>query len=164
MTEDDGWKTIVASTLDWDQAHLSFDSAIDGMPANLRAAKAEGLPHSVWDILEHIRIAQKDLLDFCSNADYHHELAWPDDYWPATVDRVSDEEWEKSLTQLKHDRVAFKTFTTESGRDLTTKIPGGTGQTYLRTILVAQDHASYHTGELVALRRLLGAWPGDKSK
>ncbi len=109
--------------------------------------------------MEHLRIAQHDLLDFCRNPSYHHDLEWPDDYWPRPADSISDEKWENSLTEIRRDRDELKKLTTEPGKDLAAKIPHGTGQTYLRTILVAVDHAAYHTGELVAVRRLLGAWP-----
>jgi uncharacterized damage-inducible protein DinB len=159
MPENADWKSIVASSLDWEQAHLNLESATRDIPAGLRATKPNGLPHSVWDILEHIRIAQHDLLDFVSNAHYHHDLSWPADYWPAGTDTVSDEQWEKSLAAFESDREKLKAFTTEPDRDLTAAIPSGTGQTYLRTILVEVDHAAYHTGEIVAVRRLIGTWP-----
>jgi hypothetical protein len=161
VPNDEAWKAIVASSLDWEQAHLSLENAVKGLPANLRGRRPEGLPHSPWELVEHIRIAQNDLLDFCRNPNYSHDLEWPDDYWPEEVDSVSDKEWEKSLDHIRRDRDDLKNFTTESGRDLTAKIPHGTGQTYLRTILVTVDHTAYHTGELVAVRRLLGAWPTD---
>ena len=159
MPENADWKSIIASSLDWEQAHRPLESAVAELPPGLRATKPSGLPHSVWDILEHIRIAQNDLLDFVSNPNYHHALSWPADYWPAATDKVSDEQWEKSLASFKHDREKLKAFTTDAGRDLTATIPTGTGQTYLRTILVEVDHAAYHTGEIVAVRRLIGAWP-----
>ena len=155
----DSWKTILASSLDWEQAHLSLENAIAGLDPSLRHEKPTSLPHSVWDIVEHIRIAQHDLLDFCRNPDYHHDLVWPDDYWPKERAPVSDDTWEKSIAEFKREREELKAFTTEEGRDLTGAIPAGTGQTYLRTVLVELDHASYHTGEIVTVRRLIGAWP-----
>jgi uncharacterized damage-inducible protein DinB len=159
MTPDEGWRAIVASSLDWEQGHLSLDNALKDMPVNLRARRPEGLPHSPWELVEHIRIAQHDLLRFCRDPNYHEDLKWPDDYWPRAQDTISDESWEKSLAEIRRDRDALKKLTTEPGLDLTSKIPQGTGQTYLRTVLVAVDHTAYHTGELVAIRRLLGAWP-----
>ena len=161
MPTDEAWKGIVASSLDWDQAHLSLDGALKDLPANLRGQRPDGLPHSPWELVEHIRIAQHDLLDFCTNPTYHHDLKWPDDYWPSQQDTISDEAWELSLKQLRRDRDEMKKLTTEPGRDLAAKIPHGTGQTYLRTIPVAVDYAAYHMGELVAVRRLLGAWPTE---
>jgi hypothetical protein len=159
MPTDEAWKAIVASSLDWEEAHLGLESALKGLPAALRGSRPEGLPHSPWELVEHIRIAQHDLLDFCRNPNYRHELDWPDDYWPPASESPSDAAWEKSIAQLETDRDALKQFLTEPGRDLSAKIPHGTGQTYLRTFLVAADHAAYHLGELVAVRRLLGAWP-----
>ncbi len=154
-------RTIVASSLDWEQAHLKLENSVKDLPVNLRAQRPPGLPHSPWDLLEHIRIAQHDLLEFCRNPDYEHAMKWPDNYWPAAAGEISDSSWEKTLDEIRRDRDAFKQFTTDPSRDLTAKIPKGTGQTYLRTVLVAIDHAAYHTGELVAVRRLLGAWPED---
>ena len=161
MPNDEAWKSIVASSLDWGEAHLDLDNALKDLPANLRGRRPEGLPHSPWDLVEHIRIAQHDLLDFCRNPNYSHDLKWPDDYWPSANDAISDESWELSLSEIRRERDELKKFTTELGRDLAAKIPHGTGQTYLRTILVAVDHAAYHMGELVAVRRSLGAWPTD---
>jgi len=79
VPNDDSWKAIVASSLDWEQAHLSLENAVKDLPANLRGSRPEGLPHSPWELVEHIRIAGYDLLDFCRNADYSHDLDWPDD-------------------------------------------------------------------------------------
>ena len=155
----DNWKTIVASSLDWDQAHMSLEDVVAELDPSLRNKKPEGLPHSVWDILEHIRIAQHDLLDFVRNADYQHDMTWPDDYWPKDTGPISHDAWAHSLSEIDREISELKAFTTDDGRDLTAKIPAGTGQTYLRTVLVALDHASYHTGEIVTIRRLLGAWP-----
>jgi hypothetical protein len=155
----DAWKEIVARSLDWEEAHVGLDSAAKNLLRELRARRPAGLPHSPWELIEHIRIAQHDLLDFLRNPDYKHELKWPDDYWPPAGAEPSDADWEKSVSALRRDRDALKKFLTEPGRDLSAKIPHGTGQTYLRTFLVAADHASYHLGELVAVRRLLGAWP-----
>jgi hypothetical protein len=161
MASDEGWKAIVASSLDWEQAHLSFENALQGLPVELRGRRPEGLPHSPWELVEHIRIAQHDLLEFCRKADYQHGLKWPDDYWPTTEGPPADGAWEQSLSLIRQDRDALKEFVTEPGRDLAAKIPHGTGQTYLRTVLVAVDHTAYHLGELLAVRRLLGAWPAE---
>lgn len=159
MATDEGWKAIVASSLDWEQAHLNLQSAVKNLPAKLRGQRPEGLPHSPWEIIEHLRRGQHDLLDFCRNPDYKENMKWPDDYWPPTPEPPNDDAWNSTLAEIRREAEEFKKFTIEPGRDLTAKIPHGTGQTYLRTILVQVDHASYHVGELVAVRRLLGAWP-----
>ena len=105
-----------------------------------------------------MRIAQRDLLDFMSNQRYTHDLKWPEDYWPREPAPPSDEVWDTSIEQLRLDREALKTFSRNGAIDLTTKIPHGSGQTYLRTILVAVDHAAYHLGQIVDVRRLNGDW------
>lgn len=130
-----------------------------GLAAPLRGQRPPGYPHSVWELLEHIRITQRDLLDFCQNPDYEETLAWPRDYWPPTPAPPTADAWDKSIADYRRDHEALARFTIQSKIDLTAKIPRGTGQTYLRTILVAVDHASYHIGQIVSVRRLLGAWP-----
>jgi uncharacterized damage-inducible protein DinB len=153
------WRAIVASSLGWEEGHASVDSAVKNLAPALRGERPAGYPHSPWELLEHIRITQRDLLDFCQNADYVEELEWPRDYWPTSPKPLSADEWDQSIADYKRDREAFARFTTDTDLDLTAKIPHGKGQTYLRTILLAVDHASYHVGQLVAARRLLGAWP-----
>ena len=155
----EGWRAIVASSLDWEQAHTTLEKAVKDLAPALRGQRPPNYPHSVWELLDHIRITQRDLLDFCQNPDYEEKLAWPQDYWPATPTPPTADAWDKSIADYRRDREALARFTTEAEIDLTTKIPRGTGQTYLRTILVAVDHASYHIGQIVSVRRLLGAWP-----
>jgi hypothetical protein len=153
------WRAIVASSLGWEEAHASLDSAVKGLAPSLRGQRPDGYPHSPWELVEHIRITQGDLLDFCQNADYVEKLAWPRDYWPTSPEPESSGAWDKSIADYKRDREAFARFTTDTDLDLTARIPRGKGQTYLRTILLAVDHASYHVGQIVSVRRLLGAWP-----
>jgi uncharacterized damage-inducible protein DinB len=155
------WRAIVASSLDWEQAHTTLEKAVKDLAPALRGQRPAGYPHSVWELLDHIRITQHDLLDFCQNPAYEEKLAWPQDYWPGSPAPASADAWDKSIADYRRDREALARFTTDSEIDLTTKIPRGTGQTYLRTILVAVDHASYHIGQIVSVRRLLGAWPAS---
>lgn len=159
MTEKQDWRAIFASSLSWEQAHANLESAVKGLAPQLRGQRPEGYPHSAWELLDHIRITQRDLLDFCQNSDYEETLAWPQDYWPSSPEPPSADAWDKCIADYRRDREALARFTTESKVDLAAKIPHGTGQTYLRTILVAVDHASYHVGQIVSVRRLLGAWP-----
>lgn len=158
MSESSGWREIVASALDWEQAHASLDKAVEELPADLRGRRPEGVPYSIWELLEHIRIAQRDLLDFCTSSEYAHELRWPDDYWPKAPDPPSAQAWEDCLAAIRRDRDALKRWTIEADVDLTQRIPWGSGQTYLRTVIVAADHAAYHVGQIVLIRKLLGAW------
>jgi hypothetical protein len=159
MTNSRDWRAIVASSLGWEEGHASLESATKNLAPALRGKRPEAYPHSPWELVEHIRITQRDLLDFCRNPDYVEKLEWPRDYWPPSPAPPSSDAWDESLAAYKRDRETFARFTTETELDLTTKIPRGKGQTYLRTILLAVDHASYHIGQVVSVRRLLGAWP-----
>jgi len=161
MTVTQDWRSIIASSLDWEQAHSKLESVVKGLASSLQGVRPAGYPHSAWELLEHIRITQNDLLEFCQNPEYEEKLAWPQDYWPPTPAPPTADAWEKTISDYRRDREAFARFTKESKLDLTEKIPRGTGQTYLRTILVAVDHASYHVGQIVSVRRLLGAWPAS---
>jgi uncharacterized damage-inducible protein DinB len=152
------WRQIVASALNWDQAHATLDAAIEGLPPDMRGRRPNSFPHSVWELLDHIRRVQYDLLDFCRNPHYEDILKFPDDYWPPTPAPPSDAAWNDAVAAIHRDRADLATLTMEDGRDLTAKIPHGTGQTYLRTVLVAVDHTSYHVGQIIAVRRLIGAW------
>jgi hypothetical protein len=152
------WRAIVASSLDWHEAHASLEAAAAGLPAELRGRRPERLPHSPWELVEHIRRTQADLLEFMVNAAYAAP-AWPDDYWPAGPTPPTKKAWEESLVAIRSDRQRLQEFARRMDVDLVARIPWGEGQTYLRTILVALDHTSYHVGQLVAVRRLLGAWP-----
>jgi uncharacterized damage-inducible protein DinB len=154
------WREIVATSLDWEQAHAGLERAVEGLAPDLRGQRPANFAHSVWELLEHIRITQHDLLEFCTNAKYE-EPHWPDDYWPKSPVPRDDAEWAKCLKAIQRDRDALKKFTVETDIDLTSRIPHGTGQTYLRTVLVATDHAAYHVGQIIAVRRLLGAWPSS---
>jgi hypothetical protein len=141
--------------LGWDEAHLSPESAVKGLPAALRGKRPRGLAHSPWELLEHIRLAQRDLLDFCREPDYA-EGVFPDSYWPATPAPPSPGAWKASLQALAADRRAFQALA-ESTPDLFAEIPGYPGKTILRSVLLAIDHAGYHAGQLVLTRKLLGA-------
>jgi uncharacterized damage-inducible protein DinB len=148
----------LARVLTWEDAHTSFDSAVAGLPPRLRGTQPAGLPYSPWQLLEHLRITQHDILDFCRNPDYA-ELDWPDDYWPAGASPPDAEAWDNSVREFQRDRSTLQQLSSDPKIDLESRIPHGSGQTYLRELLLAADHAAYHLGELVVVRRLLGAWP-----
>jgi uncharacterized damage-inducible protein DinB len=164
MSNKEDWRAIVASSLDWEQAHSSLENVLKGLPSELRGKRPNGFAHSVWELLEHIRITQHDLLDFVQNPDYEEKLVWPKDYWPPAAAPAGDKAWNETIAAWRKDRMALERFTTDTKQDLTAKIPRGTGQTYLRTILVAVDHASYHLAQIVTVRQLIGAWPPPKGK
>lgn len=154
----DAIRSIVARSLDWEEAHATFDASVASFPEHLRGTRPPNFPHSGWELLEHIRIAQEDLADFMERADYH-QIKWPDDYWPKLPEPPSPAAWDESVAAVRRDREHLKEIAMRPTIDYAAKIPWGTGQTYLRTILVAVDHTAYHVGQLVMVRRLLGAWP-----
>ena len=154
----DALRDHLVRVLDWEEAHVGFDRAVDGIPAEKRGARAAGFAHSPWELLEHMRIAQQDILDFCVNARYEHNMKWPDDYWPATPAPPDDRAWTASIAAYGRSRAGLRRLARESD-DLTALVPTGKGtQTYLRAILLAADHSAYHVGQLVAVRRALGIW------
>jgi len=157
---DEPLRAYVLRVLDWEDAHVGFEKIIDGIPPELRGTQAKGLPYSPWQLLEHIRIAQHDILDFCRNAAYV-EMKWPDDYWPKSPAPPSTTAWEKSVAAFRRDREALKQLVADPDVDLFAKIPHGTGQTYLREALLVADHNAYHLGQLVIVRRLLDMWAVD---
>lgn len=146
--------------LAWEEAHVGFDKAVDGIPADQRGSRAAGFEHSPWQLLEHMRLAQKDLLDFCINPEYSHALEWPDDYWPRSPAPTGDNDWTASLADFRTDCEKLKHLIRDERVDLFALVPTGKGQqTYLRAILLVADHNAYHVGQLVAARRALGLWP-----
>jgi hypothetical protein len=143
--------------LDWEEAHVGFDKAIDGIPADMRGTRPAGFEHSPWQLVEHMRLAQDDIVDFCVNAGYEHTLKWPDDYWPGQAP-PSDAAWADSVAAFTRSREQLKALARDV-EDLAAKVPTGkANQTYLRAILLVADHTAYHVGQLVAVRRALGLW------
>ena len=145
--------------LEWEDAHASLDHAIEGIPAAVRGKVPEGAAHSAWQLVEHLRIAQHDILDFCVNPSYE-EIPSMEEYWPKGAAPPSDAAWTKSIDALRHDRAQLQRLAEDPKVDLFARIPHGSGQTYLRELLLVADHNAYHAGQLVALRKQLGAWKG----
>jgi hypothetical protein len=149
----------LARVLDWEEAHVGFDKAVAGIAADKRGARAAGFEHSPWQLVEHIRIAQEDILDFCVNAVYEHTKKWPDDYWPTQPGPPNEQAWTDSLASYARSRQELKRLARDV-EDLTATVPTGKGgQTYLRAILLTADHTAYHVGQLIAVRRALEIWP-----
>ena len=141
-------------------AHVDTLSALKDFPPKLYGTKPQNSPHSAWELLEHMRIALRDIYDF-STSDKYVEKKFPDDYWPETAEPPSKEDWDQSVRALKEDLEAFEELIRNPDSNLYAQIPWGNKEhTLLREVLVAADHNSYHTGELVFLRRILGAWKG----
>lgn len=162
MATYDPLREQLARFIDYGEAHLTAVAALAGLDPALYGKRARGLPHSPWELLEHIRIAQHDILDFCLNADYE-EMTWPDDYWPKSAAPANEESWDRSVASVRKDCEGFRALAANPKIDLFATIPHGDGQTYLRELLLAQDHLSYHTGQLVLVRQALGAWPPAKT-
>jgi hypothetical protein len=140
-------------------AHAKFEDVTAQLSPELRGKKVEGLPYTAWQLLEHIRIAQKDMLDYCRNHDGgYKEKKWPDDYWPKTPAPADQKSWDDSLRQYLSDREEFISLVEDPKADLVTPFPWGEGQTLLHEAMLIVDHAGYHLGEIVAVRRLLGTW------
>lgn len=157
MSADEHVRDLLSRALAWSDAHVSFDDAVKDLDSRLRGVRPPGLPHSSWELLEHLRLAQNDILEFCQNADYE-ERRWPDDYWPATPAPGSDEAWERSIEAYRADRAALQKLAADRAIDLSAPIPHGSGQTYARELMLVIDHSAYHVGELVLVRQSLGAW------
>jgi uncharacterized damage-inducible protein DinB len=156
MNQNDILRAQVLRLLDWQDAHVNFDAAVEGIPPELRGRQPEGLPYSAWQLLEHMRLCQLDILEFCRNPAYQEPA--PEDYWPKSVAPPTAGAWDESLASFRRDREALKQLAADPQCDLFAAISHGTGQTYLRELLLVADHNAYHTGQMLALRRLLGIW------
>jgi hypothetical protein len=139
------------------QAHAKFEDAIKGLPPKLRGAKPANFPHSPWMLLEHLRIAQHDILEFSRNKN-HKSPKWPEGYWPKNEAPSSADAWTKSVNQFEAEVKAMQALVKNPKTDLFAKIPWGAGQTILREVLLLADHNAYHIAQLIDVRRLLGAW------
>jgi hypothetical protein len=144
----------LVKALDWDEAHLTLEGAVKGLPAPARGKRPRGFSHSPWELLEHIRLAQRDLLDYCTKADYAAGK-WPDDYWPKSPAPPSPASWKRSLAAIAEDRRALQEFV-RTTPDLFSDVPSAASRTRLRAVLLTIDHNAYHVGQLLMANRLLG--------
>jgi hypothetical protein len=140
--------------LERSEAHAGFDAVVADVAPDMRGVRPAGLPHSAWELLEHIRLAQRDILDFCQDGPYP-ERAWPDEYWPSTPEPPSAAAWDESVAAVKRDREELQGLIADPSVDLVGIVPHGTTQTYLREVLVAADHNAFHLGQLTLVKRLL---------
>jgi DinB family protein len=139
-------------------AHVDFEAAIARFPVALRGVKAAGVPHTAWQLLEHMRIAQWDILEFSRNSK-HVSPEFPDGYWPPANTPPTPNAWSQSMRAFRADLRAMMALVANPKTDLFARIPHGEGQTLLREALLVADHNSYHVGQLVLLRKVLEAWP-----
>lgn len=141
------------------QAHADFEKAVAEFPPEQRSIVPPGLPYSAWQLVEHLRITQRDILDFSAPPTGGYQpLAWPDAYWPASAEPPTAQAWDNTLAEIRADRLKFEALLTKHNVDLYRRFQWGEGQNLLRQALLIADHNSYHLGELVVLRRLLGSW------
>lgn len=141
-------------------AHLQFDKAVTNLPPELRGRTVQSVPYSPWGLLEHMRIAQWDILEFSRNPK-HVSPTWPDGYWPQGYTPPDDRAWDNSVKAFCSDLAAMCVLVSDPATDLFAPIPHGDGQTILREALLVADHNAYHLGQLVVVRRLLGCWPEE---
>ena len=138
-------------------AHVPLEDAVKGIPVKMRGVTPPNLPYSIWQVLEHIRLDVWDILDFSRNPKYK-PMKWPADYWPKEKAPKNAAAWNNSIKQIKKDTKEFIALLEKKDADLYTPFPWGQGQNLLREALVIADHNSYHVGEIVVIRRLLGVW------
>ncbi len=163
MSENDkALRDHLAELLRGDHAHVDFEGALRNVPAGLRGARPEGVDHSLWQLLEHLRLAQSDILEF-SRDPAHVSPPWPQGYWPATVEPPDDHAWDAAVAAFRADLQAMEQLVSDPDADLWTPFAHGKGQTLLREAMLAADHNAYHIGQVVTLRRLLGDWPPAKA-
>ncbi|MEZ4425683.1 MAG: DinB family protein [Gemmatimonadota bacterium] len=158
MADDASIRDLLARVLGWGEAHLTLEAAVEGLDPALRGVRPTGLPHSIWELVEHIRIAQRDLLDFTRPGAYSTP-DWPREYWPDAPAPPDDAAWARTLERIREDALALSGIVHDPAIDLSAPVPHGdrAGQTYARSLLVAQDHAAYHIGQVVTVRQLLEA-------
>jgi hypothetical protein len=154
MNPDKDLRDHLIKLMDGKQAHVDFESTMAEFPKEYRGKKTEGGPYTPWQLLEHLRIAQWDILEFSRSAE-HVSPDWPDGYWPKSEAPPDEVAWEKSLQDFRADLKAMKDLVANPSTDLYARIPHGTGQTILREALLVADHNAYHLGQIVLIRRIL---------
>jgi hypothetical protein len=138
-------------------AHISFEEAVNGIPLSHLGETPGGLPYTIWQLAEHIRITQWDIVEFSNHAE-HRSPQWPEGYWPKKRTPADAGEFKRSVEQTVTDRQAFIGLLHQAGEDIFTPFPYGDGQSLFREALLIIDHTSYHVGEILVIRRLLGDW------
>jgi hypothetical protein len=154
-TTSDPLRAAVANLLDSGDAHITFDAAVKDFPAALRGRRPDGGPHSPWELLEHLRIAQVDILEYTRDG-RSSGLEFPSGYWPASAEPPSEAAWDASIDGFRRDRAALVDLARDAARDLNARLPHGKA-TLLEQLFLAADHNAYHLGQLMMVRRLLGA-------
>lgn len=164
MDESRPLRELLARQLDWGEAHVGFQRAVTGFPHELQGVIPAGFAHSGWQLLEHMRRAQADILDFCVNPDYVYPSSL-EDYWPQ-VAPAADKPWDATVAAFEGDITALKLLALDESLDLFERVPAAQSemQTFAREFILVTDHNAYHLGQLVSLRRALGAWQEDPGR
>src|SRR3984885_781245 len=157
MAESDALRQHLLDLLRGRNAHADFDAVVADFPSRMRGVKPPGAPHTAWQLLEHMRIAQADILEFSRDAK-HVSPDWPEGYWPAADAPPDSAAWDKSVASFRRDLAQMHALVMDPQSDLLARIPHGTGQTILREALLVADHNAYHLGKALTVRRLLGNW------
>ncbi len=157
MEKDAALRKHLLDLLKGGNAHATFQDAIQDFPAELRGKRPKGSPHSPWEELEHLRITQWDILEFSRDPD-HKSPKWPEGYWPKNPEPADEKDWDRSVNSFVQDLNSLCALIADDATDLYARIAHGDGQTILREALLTADHNAYHLGQLVLLRRILGAW------
>lgn len=154
MNNEQTVRQYLKDVLSWQEAHINFERTVKDLPKEYRGMRPDGFPYSIWQLVEHIRIAQWDILDFSRNPGYT-EHTWPDDFWPEKEAPANDGEWERSLKAIRDDREAFRNLLDNHEFDLLKPFDHGTGQTLFRQALLIADHTAYHVGQIILIRKYL---------
>lgn len=164
MTKDPALRSHLKALLAARQAHCTFDDAVAHVPPARRGERPEAMPYSIWELVDHIRRGQRDILEYCQTVDYSTP-EWPEDYWPEAAEPPSDEAWDDTIAQVRQDRDAMIEIVMDESIDLYDTVPNSDEHTYLREAMLVADHNAYHIGQIVTVRRQLGLWPpsGDAS-
>ena len=158
--DDQAFRSQLIEFLEGKGAHADLEAAVSKLPLSQAGLTPSETPHSIWQLLEHIRITLDDLVRFSTSKDYA-AIAWPKDYWPKAAGPASAAEWSVSLQAIKDHLQTFFKLIRDPETDLMRPIPWGEGQTLLREILLAGDHTSYHVGQIILIRRQLGNWKAE---
>lgn len=150
-------RSLLLEQLEGRHAHVDFQQAVQGLTYKQAGIRVEGVPHTIWELIEHIRIAQDDILEFCKNSDYE-PLDWPDDYWPEDSKPASDEQFKESVQAVEDGIEAMRELIRDPQNNIQQVFPHGDGQTLFREAMLIVDHNAYHIGQMVMIRRLLGSW------
>lgn len=157
MSQQSRVRALLSEQLSGGHAHVEFDRAIQGLTLDDVGQKVEELPHTIWDLVEHIRIAQNDILEFSRDPSYNSPT-WPEGYWPESSKPAGQKEWQSSIDAFHDDHEAMLELIKDESNDLLSPISHGSGQTLFREAMLIVDHNAYHIGQIIQLRRLLGKW------